>query len=220
MRVISNKDCDLLSQVDNIIENEISLLERLINLPTQILDTPHQKMLLNNHADANKGKINGILYLEDIYGFCKSFKKVTKNLGFHLMFKTAVLQDFLCTSMEDEIDVTIKSLYLNKPNLIPSVETQVMFNGATQNGYKISFDKWYTERRQISDLLVQHDIGSAQQVNGPKYLIGVHETQLRTTTTDEKINIAIFDNLDLRKYFVQVDGKRYPGDGISKNYRK
>ena len=45
-------------------------------------------MLIDNHIDANKGKIKVYLYLEDMFGFCKSFKKVTKNLGFHLMLKT------------------------------------------------------------------------------------------------------------------------------------
>ena len=68
------------------------------------------------------------------------------------------------TSMADGIIVTINSLYLYIPNLIPSVETQLMFNDATQNNYKLSFNEWYTERQLISDLLVQHDIGSAQQV--------------------------------------------------------
>ena len=48
--------------------------------------------------------------------------------------------------MEEKINVTINSLYLYIPNLIPSVETQVMFKEATQNIYKISFDEWYTER--------------------------------------------------------------------------
>ena len=52
-------------------------------------------MLINNHIDANKSKIKGNLYLEDVSGFCKTFKKVTKNLGFHLMFKTANLQDII-----------------------------------------------------------------------------------------------------------------------------
>ena len=89
MRVISNKDGDLLSQFDIINENDIPVLERLVDLPPQIESTPHQKMLVNNHIDANKGKIKGYLYLEDIFEFCKSFKKVTKNLGFHLMLKTA-----------------------------------------------------------------------------------------------------------------------------------
>ena len=87
LKVISNKDDDLLSQFGNINENDVPLLERLVDLPVQIGDTSHQKMLNNNHTDANKGKIKGYLYLEDIFGFCKTFKNVTKNLGFHLMLR-------------------------------------------------------------------------------------------------------------------------------------
>ena len=56
MRAISNKDGDLLSQFDNFNENDIPILERLADLPPQIRDSPHQKMLINNHTDANKGK--------------------------------------------------------------------------------------------------------------------------------------------------------------------
>ena len=55
--------------------------------------------------------------------------------------------------MADDIIVTNNNLYLYVPNLTPSVETQVMFNEATQNIYKISFDEWYTERRIISDTI-------------------------------------------------------------------
>ena len=186
MKVISSKDDDLLSQFGNINDNDIPLLERLADLPPQIRSTPHQKMLIDNHTDANKGKIKRYLYLEDIFGFCKTFKKVTKILGFHIMFKTANLQDIIYTSVDDDINVTIFSLYLYVPNLIPSVETQLMFNEATQNSYKISFDEWYTERRIISDLLIQHNIGSAQNVIQPKYLICAHQTNLRTTTPDKK----------------------------------
>ena len=220
MKVLSNKDDDLVSQFANISEDDIPLLERLADLPPQVRSTPHQKMLIDNHLDANKGKIKGYLYLEDIFGFCKTFKKVTKNLGFHIMFKTANLQDIIYTSMNDDIDVTINSLYLFVPNLIPSVETQLMFNEATQSNYKISFDEWYTERRIISDLLVQHDIGSAQNVIQPKYLICAHQTNLRTATPDKKFNIAIFDNMDLRKYYVEIDGLRYPRDNVLINYEE
>ena len=63
MKVISNKDDDLLSQFGNINENKIPLLERLADLPPQIRDKPHQKMLIDNHLDANKGKIKGYLFL-------------------------------------------------------------------------------------------------------------------------------------------------------------
>ena len=57
MRAISNKDGDLLSQYDNNNENDIPILQKLSDLPPQIRDTPHHKMLINNHTDANKGKI-------------------------------------------------------------------------------------------------------------------------------------------------------------------
>ena len=112
----------------------------------------------------NKGKIIGYFYLEDIFGFCKSFKKITKNLGFHLTFKTNDLRDIIYTSMTDDINVTINNLYLYVPTLTPSVATQVLFNEATQNNYKISYDEWFTERRIISDTITQLDIGSSQNV--------------------------------------------------------
>ena len=34
----------------------------------------------------------------------------------------------------------------------------------------------------------------------------------------KKINIAIFDNLDLRKYYVEIDGQRYPRNSLLMNY--
>ena len=90
-------------------------------------------MITDNHINANKGKIKGYLYLEDIFGFCKTFENVTKNSEFHhLMFKTAVLQDVIYSSMADDINVTNNSLYLYITNLIPSVETNLMFNEAAQ----------------------------------------------------------------------------------------
>ena len=144
-------------------------------------------MLTNNHTDANKGKIKGYLYLEDVFGFCKTFKKVTKNLGFHLILKTADLQDIISTTMDDDINKTITSLYLFIPHLIPILEIQLMFNEATQNKYRKSFDEWYTDKRLISDMIAQVDIGSAQQVNSPKYLIRAHQTTDRLNIADKKI---------------------------------
>ena len=159
--------------------NDSPLLEILIDLPIQIRDTPHQKMLLDNHIDANKGKIKGYLYLEDVFGFCPTFKRVTKTLGLHLMLKTTDLQDFIYTSMDDDKNVTNNNLYLHVPNLIPSVETQLMFNEATHKSSKISYEEWYTERRIISDMMAQADIGSVE-VSSPRFLIGAHQTKLRT----------------------------------------
>ena len=72
------------------------------------------------------------------------------------------------------------------PNLIPSVENHLMFNEATQNKYKISYDEDYTERRLLSDMIVQVDMGSAQQVKSPKYLSFAHQTKNRTKLPDKK----------------------------------
>ena len=220
MRAISNKDGDLLSQFDNINENDIPVLNRLADLPTQIQSTPHQKMLINNHIDANRGKIKGYFYLEDIFGFCRTFKKVTKNLGFHLILKTNDLQDIIYTSITDDINVTINNLYLFVPNLIPSVETQVRFNEATQINYKISYDEWFTGRRIISDTITQLDIGNSQNVQSPKYLIGAHQTKDRIDGALSTKNVSIFDNLDLRKYYIEIDGQRYPRDSSLMNYEQ
>ena len=148
-----------------------------------------------------------------IYNLFLDFAKVlkrTKNVGFHLMLKTNDLQDKIYSSMDDVISVTINNLYLFIPNLIPSVEIQLMFNEAIEKNYKISYDEIYTKRQVVSDMIVQHDIGSTQQVKSPKYVIRAHQTKDRTNAPDKKLKIAIFDNPDLRKYHVEKDSLRYP----------
>ena len=122
--------------------------------------------------------------------------------------------------MTDDINVTINTLYLFVPNLIPSVETQVKFNEATQNNYKISYDEWFTERRIISDTITQLDIGSSQNVQNPKYLIGAHQTKDRINGAISTKKVSIFDNLDLRKYYIEIDGQRYPRDSSLMNYEQ
>ena len=84
-----------------------------------------------------------------------------------------------------------------------------MFNEATQNNYRISYNEYFTERRVIPDSLVQKDIESAQQVNSPKFLIRSRQTKDRIDTPNKNKNIAIFDSLDLRKFYVEIEGQRY-----------
>ena len=215
MRVLFSKDGDLLSQFDNINEG---------NGNADFNSTSLKKMLIDNHdivgQEVNKGKIRGQLALENIFGFCKSFKKITKNLGFHIIFRTADLQDIIYTSIADNINVTINSLYLFVPTLTPSTETQLMFNESIQNNYRIFFDDWFTERRVVSDTITQIDIGSAQQVSSPKYLIASHQTAARLNAPDKGLNISRFDNLNVRKYFVEIDSIRYPRDGVLTNYNE
>ena len=154
MRVKFSKDGDLLSQFDNFNEG---------NGDADFNSTSLKKMLNDNHGqEVNKGKIKGQLALEDIFGFCKSSKKITKNLRFHISFRTADLQDIIFTSIGDNLNVTINSLYLFVPTFISNTETQLMFNESIQNNYRIFFDDWYTERRVVTDTITQIDIGSAQ----------------------------------------------------------
>ena len=54
-------------------------------------------------------------------------------------------------------------------------------------------------------------------MNSPKYLIRAHQTRDRIDAPDKNKNIAIFDILDIPKYYVEVDGQRYPSDGVSIN---
>ena len=122
--------------------------------------------------------------------------------------------------MADDINVTINNLYLYVPNLIPFVETQVMFNEATQNNYKIFYDEWISERRVISDMITQLDIGSTQKAQSPKYLIGTHQTRARADTANKNNNIAIFDHITLKKYYIEIDGVRYPRDSVLVNYEQ
>ena len=122
-----------------------------------------------HNAVANKRKIKGQLPPEHIFGFCKTFKKITKNLGFHQTFKMNDLQNCIFTTIATDINVTSNSLYLYVPTLIPSTATQVMFIESIMNNYTITYDSWYTERNLSTDgNELQVDIGSAQHNKSPK----------------------------------------------------
>ena len=190
MRLLTSKDGDLSSYLD---KNGESVLNN---------DNPLKQILINNHAvEASKGRIKGQLELQHIFGFCKTFKKITKNLGFHLIFKMNDLQDIIFTTIADDINVTINNLYLYVSQLIPSTSTQVMFNESIMNNYTITFDSWYTERKiSIDGRELQVDIGSAQIINSPKYLIVAFQTNARTNP-NKNANPAIFDNNHVSKFF-------------------
>ena len=122
--------------------------------------------------------------------------------------------------MEDDINKIINTLYLFVPNLIPSAETQLMFNEATQNNCKISFDEKYTERRVISDMIVQHDIGSAQQVNAPIYLICAHQIKEGIDGANKNKNNVMFNHPNLREYYVEIVSIQYPRDSLLMSYEE
>ena len=95
--------------------------------------------------------------------------------------KTADLQDIVYTTLGDNIKVNFTKLFLFVPRFIPDAQTQAMFNYSIKNSFTLSFDHWTSDRKTVdTQLEYQIDIGSAQNVNSPKYLIAVHQTADRT----------------------------------------
>ena len=72
----------------------------------------------------------------------------------------------------------------------------------------------------LSDMVVQVDIGLARQVNSHKHLICTQQTQNRLNFPAKSHNIAIFDKLDLRKYYVEIDGQGYARDSLFVSYER
>ena len=69
---------------------------------------------------------------------------------------------------------------------------------------------------QGNELLV--DIVSAQHINSPKYLIGAFQAEAKISTPNKNNNIAIFENVNVRNYFCEIDGYRYPKDAVLTNF--
>ena len=118
MSLISNKGSGLSSNFDktNISEDESN--------------NTSLKQILNNkhHLVVNKGKRNSVISFENFSGFCKTIEKITTKLGLHPRFRTADLQENIYILLAYDISVRINKLNLYVPIIIPSAETQTMFN--------------------------------------------------------------------------------------------
>ena len=106
MRLVTQKDGDMSTYVDILDENELG-----------INNSSLKKILINNHTEANRGLIRGHLPLKYIFGFARSFKKITKGLGFELDLRTSNrTRDILYTTLGDNVfNVTINSISLFVP---------------------------------------------------------------------------------------------------------
>ena len=212
MKSLTSKDGDLLSQFVIINEGETE---------DKIQSTSLYKMLINNHKEANQGRIKGQLPLEDMFASCKTFKKITKNLGFLTTLKTNDLQNIFYTTIADatQINVTINSLYLFAPMITPNSETQVMFNESIKNNYTLTFDSWYTERKVVTDGGdFQIDIASSQSTNSPKHLKAAHPTEARVGTSNKRNNVSFLNHVDVTKKCFEIDGYRYPKESVITNF--
>ena len=94
-----------------------------------------------------------------------------------------------------------------------------MFNNSIKNSFTLSFRSWSTDRKPVdSGLERQIDKGCAQNVNSPKYLIVADQSIARIGAPNKANSTVIFDNVDVRKYFVEIDGQWYPKDSVNINY--
>ena len=110
-------------------------------------------MLINSDTnDDNKGKIRANLPLEHVFGFCKTLKKIRKGLGFELQLKTSnEKQNIINTTLGgNDVNVTIKSIYLYIPSLVPSAEQQQVFNESIREKFILSFVAWVTDRKPVN----------------------------------------------------------------------
>ena len=136
MIALTSKIGDIISHFDEIVESEA------------------ENCFINNHdVAANKGKNKEQLPSEQIFGFCRTFKTITKQLRFHLSFKTAELQDIIYTSIGDDSKVSFDELFLYVPVFSPDSQTQIMFNDSIQSSFTLSIDSWITDRKTVDTQL-------------------------------------------------------------------
>ena len=80
---------------------------------------------------------------------------------------------------------------------------------------------WVTDRKPVNKgNEYQLDIGSASNINILLYLIVAHHKTQRHNPArlPNQFNNAVFDHVDLKRYFVEIDGIRYPKDPVETNF--
>ena len=219
MRLVTQKDGDLSTYFDNIDESENS-----------INDLSLKQILINNHTEANRCLKKGHLLLEYIIGFARSFKKITKGLGFEIDLQTSNRKrDILYTTLDDnDVNVTINSISLFVPQIKPSPETQVIFNEAVSKTFTLSYETWTTDRKPVDTAReFQVDISSASNINSPSYLIAAHQKTQRSDPanpanilSNNRFNNALFDHIDVRKYYSEIDDFRCPKNPVMVNFEE
>ena len=88
-----------------------------------------------------------------------------------------------------------------------------------KNSFTLLLGPSSTDRKTVdTQLEYQVDIGSAQFINSPINMIVTHQTAAGIGVPNQEENVADFGNLDVKKYHVDIDGVRYPRDGVNIDY--
>ena len=105
--------------------------------------------------------------------------------------------------------------------LSPPQNSTKKFSESIESSFILFFDSWVIDWEPFnSGNEYQLDIRSASNINMPLYLIGAHqetEHDIQARPPNQFSN-AIFDNVDVREHFIEIDGIRYPKNSIEINY--
>ena len=94
-----------------------------------------------------------------------------------------------------------------------------MFNDSNKNSFTLSFVSSSTDKKTIiTQIEYQVDIGSAQKNISAIYLLVADQTAARVEVPNKANIVAVFENPDVRKKHVDIDGVQYPRDGVSLDY--
>ena len=99
-----------------------------------------------------------------------------------------------------DINITIGKVHLNIPTFIPDNETQLMLNESIKNNFSLEFDSWTTAKKTVktgSDFQLNKE--SSSNINSPKNLIAVRQTEDRSRLANNVNVFAVCDHVDVKK---------------------
>ena len=106
----------------------------------------------------------------------------------------------------NDTNVTINTIYLFIPSIVPSPEQQQKFNESIRRSFTLSFDLWVSDRKPVNKgNEYQLDIGSGSNINGPLYLLAAHQKTQRDKPArpPNQFNNAVFDNADVKIFLLR-----------------
>ena len=114
------------------------------------------------------------------------------------------------------------------PQIITSPETQLILNEALLKTFTLSHESWTTDRKPVDTARdFQIDISSASYINSPLFPIAAHQKTQRPDPANTAVNLsnnrfnkAIFDHVEVRKLYSEIDGVRYPKNPVMVNYEE
>ena len=133
----------------------------------------------------------------------------------------ADIRDPIYTTFGVDINITINKLYLKVSISIPDPGTQPKFNKSIKSSFTPTFDSWTNDKRMVgTGQEYQLDVAWYSDNNLLNILVAAHQTAAKSVRANKAKNIAIFEHLNVRRYFVKIDGRNYPIDPSDLDYAK